>query len=578
MNHPSFSVVMPTFQRRDVVCAAVEALGSMAYDGAVELIVVVDGSTDGTAEALRQVDCPFAMRIIEQPNRGASAARNRGAECAAHDIILFLDDDMFCQPDLVEQHARQYRDGADAVIGTIVMDQQSVPGFLSDSVRRWIESEPVRSPLTPWDIFSGQLSVKRAVFDAVGGFDETYTAHDAFANEDADLGVRLLAGFDVRHNPQAITRQRYVVTPREYMERAPKAVTGELHFLTKHPQFSREMLDARGMGTRLGRFAYLPLSRIPWIARLVRLSALWAAEVGLKTPLRSNRMLARYFSGSRSVAFWAELRARRQLPGRERLLVLCYHAIRDLSDDPVLAPYSVDEQQFAEQLDMLRKDGFTFVSPQVVVDYIDHAAPLPHRPVLLTFDDCYDDLLATAHNILKPRSIPALAFAVTAMKSATNEWDQPAGSARLKLLTASQMRELVALGIEIGSHSRTHRELPSLDEAEQSREAAGSADDLAAMGLPRPRFFAYPFGSADAEGQAAVARAGYVAAFGCRPDWIRSGHDRFDLPRVIVLASDRGRRFLLKARAPRLFEGLARFHRGLARRLPAIKRRADAAG
>ena len=65
---PSFSIVMPTYQRREVVCDAVRALSEIDYPGDRELIVVVDGSTDGTANGLRQIDCPFPLKIIELPS------------------------------------------------------------------------------------------------------------------------------------------------------------------------------------------------------------------------------------------------------------------------------------------------------------------------------------------------------------------------------------------------------------------------------------------------------------------------------------------------------------------------------
>src|SRR5436305_3071863 len=81
---PSFSMVIPTYQRRDVVCEVVRALSRTTYAGKLELIIVVDGSTDGTAEALAAIACPFPVRILEQPNGGASRARNRGAAEAAH--------------------------------------------------------------------------------------------------------------------------------------------------------------------------------------------------------------------------------------------------------------------------------------------------------------------------------------------------------------------------------------------------------------------------------------------------------------------------------------------------------------
>jgi peptidoglycan/xylan/chitin deacetylase (PgdA/CDA1 family) len=245
------------------------------------------------------------------------------------------------------------------------------------------------------------------------------------------------------------------------------------------------------------------------------------------------------------------------LPFSDRLLVLCYHAIEDQAVDPVLAPYGVPPEEFAEQLDMLTGRRFYFVTPAQLAAFVVSNAPLPRRAVLLTFDDGYEDLLRVARDMLQARGIPALAFAVTAVNSATNEWDQAYGAGQLKLLAPRQLRDLAALGVEIGSHSRSHREMPLLDRAEQADEAAGSADDLAASGLPRPRFFAYPFGFVDDASKAAVRQAGYLAAFGCRADWIKRGSDLFALPRVIILASDRGWRFRLKIRAPRLFANLA---------------------
>src|SRR6476620_5762014 len=449
MNYPSFSIVMPTFQRRDIVCDALRSLTALDYAGEVEIIIVSDGSTDGTADALAKIASPFPVRVIEQANRGASGARNRGASEASGNIILFLDDDMISDPDLIEQHAKMYRDGADAVIGRTPLHPNSAPGFLADSTSRWIAAQKVPSPSSVWDIFTGQLSIRRTVFEQVGGFDEAFTTGPVFANEDADIGVRLLARFDVRYNPEAISRQRYVVTPRQYMERTSKLLAGDLHFLRKHPQYSREVLNARGLGSRLGRYLLVPLSRSALLSKFLAASSVWAAELALATPFRSNRILARYYSGSRTVAFWAALRAQFQFPGRERLLVLCYHAIRDRSDDPVLAPYGVAPDRFAKQLDNLTSAGFTFVSPESVANFVEHGTPLPKQAVLLTFDDCYEELLEIAINILQPRGIPALAFAVTGMKSGANEWDQAFGAGCQRLLPPDQLKELTSFGFEI---------------------------------------------------------------------------------------------------------------------------------
>jgi glycosyltransferase involved in cell wall biosynthesis/peptidoglycan/xylan/chitin deacetylase (PgdA/CDA1 family) len=572
---PSFSIVVPTYQRRDLVCDAVRALGEVNYAGPIEIIAVVDGSTDGTAAALTQLKCPWPLRVIEQGNGGASSARNRGATAATNDIILFLDDDMIADPSVIGEHARLHRQGAEAVIGDTPIHPDSPAGFLPESIARWIASTSVTSPLSPFDVFSGQLSVRRPLFEKLGGFDTALTSAGAFGNEDADFGVKLLASADVRHNSAAISRQLYVVTPRQFMERARRAVAADIHFLRKHPGLARELVERKGYSRPLTRFVYRPLARVPVLPELLAGAAVGIADLALRTPLRSSRTIARFFSGARSLAYWSALRASGWLPFSKRLLVLCYHAIEDQSDDPVLAPYGVPPGQFIQQLDWLANRGFSFVTPEQLAVFIHSNALLPSRPVLLTFDDGYADLVGVARDVLQPRGIEALAFAVTGSRSNTNEWDQAYGARAIRLLDPKERVQIASLGIEIGSHSRTHREMPLLKGAEQRKEAASSAKDLAAQGLPRPRFFAYPFGFSNEDCKAAVREAGYVAAFGCRADWIKRGSDRFDLPRVSVLASDRGWRFHMKVSAPRLFANVAWLKEGIGKRFRRFGKRSQ---
>ena len=71
-----------------------------------------------------------------------------------------------------------------------------------------------------------------------------------------------------------------------------------------------------------------------------------------------------------------------------------------------------------DHLDSLSRRGFCFVSPTAVARYLVDQTPLPRRAVLLTFDDCYSDLLGVAREVLQSRHIEALAFAVTDVKSA----------------------------------------------------------------------------------------------------------------------------------------------------------------
>jgi len=303
MQYPSFSIVIPTYQRRDTVCEAVRSVANVEYQGAVEIIVVVDGSTDGTEAALEAISCPFPKKIVRQENRGAAAARNRGAAEATGDIILFIDDDMLCSADVVRQHAESYRAGADAVVGDFPLDAASPKGFISEWIRQqahWDRGEV----LTPFDIFTGHLSVSRVAFHSLGGFDESFTSNGSYGNEDIDFGARLLQRNCVRYNRQAIVRQRSSVGPAEYMRRSRSLAKSDVRFSTKHPALARELFENRG--GRTSRRLQL-LSRTPFVPEILAACAVGAALVALKSRFRSNRVIARLFFGAWLVNYWSAI-------------------------------------------------------------------------------------------------------------------------------------------------------------------------------------------------------------------------------------------------------------------------------
>ena len=549
----SFSIVIPTYRRRELVCECVKSLTRLTSSGTLEIIVAIDGSDDGTAAALRQIECPFPLSILELAHMGAARARNSGAAKASGEILLFLDDDMLCDPQMIEQHARMYGEGADAVTGEVFLDPDTPRTFITKAVERWISIPRPQTADEPFQIYTGQLSVRRRVFEALGGFDERFTCAEAFGHEDSDFGVRLLENHVVRHNPKAISRQRYVVGPAESMRRAPLAAAADMRFMKRYPQFADHIFDQRGARQLRTRFLYWPLSAVPFVARLSALLGSAIAEAAVKTPLRSSRWLGYVFFAARSIVYWSSIRALGGVPGRQSLLVLCYHAIQDLSSDPLLGPYGVPQEQFIAQLKSLERRGFAFVGPDALAEFVAGRGSLPRRAVLLTFDDCYDDLLKIARDLLNPRGIKAIAFAVTSLKSGTNSWDAKEGASDLRLLSPSELQELAHLGVEIGAHSRTHRNMRRLNAEDLGIETAGASEDLVACGLPRPRFFAYPYGASDPATAAAVKSAGYLGAFGI---WIQRADrssDRFRLPRVPVLSSDNGWRFHLKTSFPKSF-------------------------
>ena len=119
--------------------AALRALETQEQVDGYEVIVVVDGSTDGTTEALRQLTTSFPLTVLEQPNRGRAAAVNHGAKVARGELLLILDDDMEADPRLLAEHDRSHREGADVVLGHIPLHPDSPESFLCPGVAAWAD-------------------------------------------------------------------------------------------------------------------------------------------------------------------------------------------------------------------------------------------------------------------------------------------------------------------------------------------------------------------------------------------------------------------------------------------------------
>lgn len=251
------------------------------------------------------------------------------------------------------------------------------------------------------------------------------------------------------------------------------------------------------------------------------------------------------------------------------LRVLCYHALSDLAGTAV-AEYGIHAATFARQLRILRRFGFRFVSLDDVLRSLDGGDPLPRRAVLLTFDDCYRDLIDHGLPLLRAAAVPAVAFAVADQVGGVNAWDARIGAPELPLVDVNGLRELERSGIEIGCHSRTHRWLPTVPADELADEVVGAADRLESMGLNRPRVFAYPFGGHDRRARD-LCTDHYSAAFTIRPGFVREPVDRTAVHRVMILRKHgAGVRFLFTvATAGQVGREVQRLRRALHRRVRA---------
>ncbi len=111
------SVVIPTRNRAEVLRRTLPTVLNQDFPASEwEVIVVNDGSSDATEELLRAFD--GRVRAISQPWRGAASARNAGVQSARGELIVFLDDDCFCPPDLLSEHSKAHSTANLLVIGS----------------------------------------------------------------------------------------------------------------------------------------------------------------------------------------------------------------------------------------------------------------------------------------------------------------------------------------------------------------------------------------------------------------------------------------------------------------------------
>ena len=195
---PLVTVVVPTYNRRESLLRMLQSLSEQTYspDG-FEVVVVDDGSSDGTAERLRELRPPFGLRVLSQQNQGPAVARNRGVAEARGRLIVFLDDDIVARPNLLAEHVAAHEGEADPVVIGTMMPPHDWPRPVWV---RWEEEHIVQQyrammageyACTARQFFSGNVSLSRARFQEAGGFDPAYKrAEDLeFAYRMRDLGA-----------------------------------------------------------------------------------------------------------------------------------------------------------------------------------------------------------------------------------------------------------------------------------------------------------------------------------------------------------------------------------------------------
>ncbi|MEV6930396.1 glycosyltransferase [Dactylosporangium sp. NPDC051485] len=252
----NLSVVIPTYDAGPQVRRLLLCLAQCELDAgdSLEVVVVDDGSADGTEHLIARLTLPYSLTYLflpRTPTSGRAAARNAGISKASGEVVVMADADQIVEPGFIAAHARYHRLRTDLVMAGprgdlgegVVDDERLAREFSLDAMPEivgWDGRERVMAEFsqnfnnlaTRWHYaFSCNLSVRREHLLAVGGFDERFVG---WGLEDSELGYRLYRrGLAFAFNPMALAYQtRRDVNPEMFTQWRSNLN----YFIDKHEQ------------------------------------------------------------------------------------------------------------------------------------------------------------------------------------------------------------------------------------------------------------------------------------------------------------------------------------------------------
>ena len=211
---PSFTIIVPTFDRPRQIAACLQALACLDYPrDRVEVIVVDDGSPEPPTAAIEKASHHIHVTLLRQDNAGPATARNTGAAQAAGEFLAFTDDD--CAPD--PQWLRALAGPLCAAHGPLMVGGRTVNTLLrnahaaaSQALIDYLYAHYNSSPGGARFFAANNFAVSADGFRALGGYDTTY---QSAAGEDRDYCDRWLChGFPLIYAPEAVIFHAHVMT------------------------------------------------------------------------------------------------------------------------------------------------------------------------------------------------------------------------------------------------------------------------------------------------------------------------------------------------------------------------------
>ena len=212
-----------------------------------------------------------------------------------------------------------------------------------------------------------------------------------------------------------------------------------------------------------------------------------------------------------------------------RVPILTYHKISPVHAKTLYPGTFVPPDLFEKHLGFLARKGF-----ETMHLYDLFSGNEPAKPIILTFDDGFQDFEETAAPLLSRFGFGATVFLVSDFVGKTNAWDENIGDVTYPLMSKGSIVRLQELGYEFGSHTRSHIRLSSHDALSQDEEIRGSKSDLETLLGSPIQTFCYPYGSYDENSLRSVRASGYRFAVTCDKGLNDGTEDPLRLKRIAI--------------------------------------------
>lgn len=287
-----FSVVLPTYNRLDMLLRVLRGLEHQVNAPEFEVIVINDGSTDATEKTLQSARYSFPFTFRSQPNGGPGRARNHGVSLATGRFVIFIGDDTVPEPQFLAEHACVHRESNDdplvACLGYTGWPREvrvtAFMDYINDYGLQFGYKLIKDGDVVPFNFFyTSNISIDRKALLEMP-FDTTFPSA---AWEDIEVAYRLEArGLKIRYNARAVTRHHHHMTVDSFARRQYTVGKSGAIFYRKHPELGHFLgvfeLQQRKLADEK------QLAKLRWLARAGEKLRLLAKNSVFETLMREH--------------------------------------------------------------------------------------------------------------------------------------------------------------------------------------------------------------------------------------------------------------------------------------------------